>query len=349
MALRPTEQLLDWKAPEHWLRLHAIDAHTGGEPLRIFLSGFPELKGSSILAQQSHCRDNFDFLRTATMWEPRGHADMYGCIVTPPTRKNSDFGVIFTHNEGYSSMCGHGIIAVTKVVLETGLMAITSPRTTLRIDTPAGQVTAHAEIENGLVDKLSFHNVPAYVVELDASVMVSGLGEVRYDLAFGGAYYAFVNAPQLGISTAQDNTNELIAQGRAIKKAVMASRSITHPFDPELGFLYGTIFIDAPQNPNADSRNVCIFADGELDRSPTGTGVSARAAIHHARGELNIRESLLIESIIGSTFRICITEVTRFGPYDAVIPEVEGEAYITGKHEFLIDPSDPLKHGFLLR
>ncbi|WP_116367925.1 proline racemase family protein [Parahaliea mediterranea] len=349
--MNPTQLLipLTWQPPADWRRVRCLDAHTGGEPLRIYLDGYGDIPGTSILDKQAHCREQLDTLRRATVWEPRGHADMYGCIVTEATTPDGDFGVIFTHNEGYSSMCGHGIIAATTALLDTGVLPMQAPQTCLRIDSPAGRITAYARIEQNRVASVYFHNVPSYVVELDAEVAVPGLGTVRYDLAFGGAYYAYVDARELGLDTGPDNAAALIAAGRAIKQAVMDSRPIQHPEDAALGFLYGTIFIDAPRGEGADSRNVCIFADGELDRSPTGTGVSGRVAIHHARGELACGESLQIESIIGSRFRAAVHSTLDYCGHAAIVPEVEGQAHITGRHEFLIDPADPLAHGFFIR
>ncbi|MFQ5677343.1 MAG: proline racemase family protein, partial [bacterium] len=320
-----------------------------GEPLRVIISGFPELQGDSILARRRYAKDNLDHLRTALMWEPRGHADMYGCLITPPVSPEADFGILFLHNEGYSTMCGHAVIAITKVALEGGLLPIENPETTVKIDAPAGLVTAYARIKDQRVESVRFHNVPSFVLGLDETVAVPGLGNVKYDLAFGGAFYAFVDAEDVGLTCTPDNYTALIQKGMAIKKAVMASRAIPHPFDEDLSFLYGTIFIGPPLAGNADSRNVCIFAEGEVDRSPTGTGVSARMAIHHARGEIGIDEPRVIESIIGTQFTGRVKETTTFGPHAAVIPEVEGRAYIMGKNEFVIDPGDPLKDGFILR
>lgn len=347
------QQLLDrartWTPPPTWQRVRTLDAHTGGEPLRIYLDGYGPIPGATILDKQAYCREHLDHLRRATVWEPRGHADMYGCIVTEATTTDGDFGVIFTHNEGYSSMCGHGIIAVTTALLETGALPAQAPETCLRIDSPAGRITAYARIEDGRVTSVYFHNVPSYVAELDARIAVPGVGEVRYDLAFGGAYYAFVDAREIGLDTGPDNAAALIQAGRAIKHAVMESRVIEHPEDAALGFLYGTIFIDEARSEEAGSRNVCIFADGELDRSPTGTGVSARAAIHHARGELKPGESMVVESIVGSRFRTAVHAELDYYGHSAVIPEVEGQAFITGRQEFLIDPDDPFAHGFFIR
>jgi trans-L-3-hydroxyproline dehydratase len=225
------------------------------------------------------------------------------------------------HNEGYSTGCGHGIIAITTVAVETGLLAMTSPETRVKIDAPSGLVTAYARIAAGRVQSVYFHNVPSFVLVMDEAVDVPGIGKVRYDIAYGGAFYAFVQAEEVGVRCRSEDVRALIEKGMAIKRAIMAARPIPHPFEEDLSFLYGTIFIGPPQEPGAHSRNVCIFAEGEVDRSPTGTGVSARLAIHHARGEISLNEP---------------------------IPEVEGTAYITGRHEFLIDPNDPLRNGFLL-
>ncbi len=340
---------LGWEPRDGWETITTIDAHTEGEPLRVILAGYPSLEGADILARRRFAKTHLDRLRTALMWEPRGHADMYGCLLTPPVSPKADFGVLFLHNEGYSTMCGHGIIAVTKVVLESGMLPMQAPVTPLGIDTPAGLVTAFAHVEDGVVERVAFRNVPSFVAELDAEVAVPGLGRVRYDLAFGGAFYAFVQAEDVGLTCTPDDFGALIEKGRAIKHAVMESRIIAHPFDDDLGFLYGTIFIGPAEDPAAHSRNVCVFAEGEVDRSPTGTGVSARAAIHFARGEIGVGEPLIIESILGSRFRVQVAEETTFGQHQAVVPEVEGRAYLTGRHTFFLDPADPLRDGFILR
>lgn len=338
-----------WQPPADWRRITTLDLHTEGEPLRVILGGFPELKGRTILDYRSYVRENWDFLRTALMWEPRGHADMYGCLITPPVSPEADFGTFFLHNEGYSTMCGHAIIALATLATELAWVPVQEPETCIRIDTPAGLVTAYARVRDGRVSSARFLNVPSFVVALDEQIEVPGLGRVRYDLAFGGAFYAYVQAEPLGLDLSSENVQEIIAMGMAIKRAVMAgSDKVVHPFEPDLSFLYGTIFI-GPATAGADNRNVCVFAEGEVDRSPTGTGVSGRMALHHARGEIGIGDSMHIESIIGSRFRGSVQETTTFGPYAAVIPEVEGTAFLTGRHEFFLDPVDPLKKGFLLR
>jgi trans-L-3-hydroxyproline dehydratase len=340
---------MSWNPSPNWHRITTIDAHTEGEPFRVITGGFPELQGDTILERRRYAREYFDHLRTALMWEPRGHADMYGCILTPPVTATADFGILFIHNEGFSTMCGHGIIGITTVVLETGMHRMQEPETVIKIDTPAGLVTAHARIKDGRVASVYFHNVPSFVLALDEEVEVPELGRVRYDLAFGGAFYAYVQAADVGLTCRATDFRTLIERGMQIKRAVMQSRAIPHPFEADLSFLYGTIFIGEPHSADAHSSNVCIFAEGEVDRSPTGTGVSGRLAIHHARGEIKVGEPIKIESLIGSHFTGRVVEETSFGGYAAIIPEVEGTAHITGRNEFFIDPTDSLRHGFLLR
>jgi trans-L-3-hydroxyproline dehydratase len=343
------ESALNFHPPSDWLKITTIDAHTAGEPFRVIVDGFPQLQGNTILERRRYAKEHYDHLRTALMWEPRGHADMYGCILTPPISANTDFGILFIHNEGFSTMCGHGIIGVATVVLETGMMTIASPITEIKIDSPAGLITANAHIENSRVKSVSFRNVPSFVAGLDEVVDVPELGKIRYDLAFGGAFYAYINAGDVGLTCSPKDYRSLIETGMAIKRAIMNNRSIIHPFEQDLGFLYGTIFVGPPSQEGSHSQNVCIFAEGEVDRSPTGTGVSGRLAIHHERGEIKLNESIVVESIIGSKFAGKVIEETTCGPYAAIIPEVQGEAHITGRNELWIDPDDPFRHGFLLR
>ena len=331
------------------LRLSAIDAHTAGEPLRVITSGLPPLRGRTILEKRRDFRASHDHLRTALMWEPRGHADMYGCVLTEPERPDSHCGVLFLHHEGYSTMCGHGIIGLTKVALEEGLLGLPAETAELRIDTPAGLVVAVPRWDRGRVVEVSFTNVPSFVSALDREVDVPGLGRLRVDVAFGGAFYAFCRAEGLGLRLVPEEFRLLIDVGMRIKRAVIGSLEIRHPLESDLGFLYGTIIIGPAHDPGNGSRNVCIFADGEVDRSPTGTGVSARAALHYARGELKLGEPFVVESLVGTTFTGRALKETVCGSVPAVVPEVTGSAFITGRSEFELDPGDPLKYGFILR
>jgi trans-L-3-hydroxyproline dehydratase len=280
------------------------------------------------------------------MFEPRGHADMYGAIPTDPVTSDGDLGVLFLHNEGWSTMCGHGVIALTTVALEMGLLA---PRDEVRLDTPAGRVTARARRAGGRVRSVAFENVPSFVVALDEEVEVPHIGRVRYDLAFGGAFYAFVDAASVGLEMTPQRFRDLIAAGSAIKRAVVAAREVRHPREADLSFLYGTVFTGPAATSGADSRNVCVFAEGEVDRSPTGTGVSARVALERARGRLPPGSEFVVESIIGTRFVGRIARELSWEGYDAVVPEVEGSAWITGRSELWFAPDDPLAQGFILR
>ena len=343
------ESALNFTPPPNWLKITTIDAHTGGEPFRVIVDGFPELRGNTILERRRYAKEHYDHLRTALMWEPRGHADMYGCILTTPVTADADFGILFIHNEGFSTMCGHGIIGIVTVVLGTGMLPIVSPTTIIKIDSPAGLITAYANIKDNQVKSVSFHNVPSFVAAPDEVVEVPELGKVRYDLAFGGAFYAYVNAGDVGLTCTPKDYRSLIETGMSIKNAVTTNKRIVHPFEKDLGFLYGTIFIGPPTQTGSHSRNVCIFAEGEIDRSPTGTGVSGRLAIHHYRGEIDVDEEIIIESIIGSKFSGKVVREITFGPYHSIIPEVTGQAHIVGRNELWINPADPLKEGFILR
>jgi proline racemase len=343
------DKLLYFEAPEQCDKITVLDAHAGGEPLRIIIDGLPEIKGENILEKRRFFKDNFDHIRTQLMWEPRGHADMYGCILTEPVTPGADFGVFFMHNEGYSTMCGHAILALTKVVLQAGMIDRKAPVTSIKIDTPAGLVKAYAEIGSGHVKQTWFRNVPAFVQSVDQVIHLEGIGEVKYDIAFGGAFYAIVEAKSAHVECHGADFRALIETGKRLKAAIAEATPVKHPFDEDLSFLYGVIFTCPPENAENHSRNVCVFADGEVDRSPTGTGVSARLALHYAKGEIAIDEAICIESIIGSEFIGKIVAETTFGPHNAIIPEVRGSAYVTGKTEFWIDPTDRLQNGFLLR
>lgn len=338
--------------PADYLAIHTIDMHTGGEPLRVILGGFPALPGDTILEKRRYCQAHYDHLRTALMHEPRGHADMYGCLLVEPNDDQADFGILFLHNEGYSTMCGHATIAIAKLAVLMNWVDTREGENIIKIDAPCGRLTAFVEVQAGEVVGVSFDCVPSFVLSLDAQVQVPGLGTVTYDLAYGGAFYAYVDLQKnkLDLDLSRESYAQLIAQGMAIKQAVMASaQQIDHPFEADLSFLYGTIFIDEASREGVDSRNVCIFAEGEVDRCPTGSGVSGRMAIHHRRGEIGVGESMTIESIVDARFVGSVVEELTFGPYPAVIPKVEGNAYVTGQHTFLIDPKDPFRHGFFLR
>jgi len=340
---------VDWDVPDDWTELRTIDAHTGGEPFRIVTDGIPALEGETILEKRRCLEQEYDHLRKALMWEPRGHADMYGAVLTEPTAMDADVGVLFMHNDGYSTMCGHGIIALTKVGTETGLVPGTTPQEGLTIETPAGLVTAWPRLENDRVVSVAFENVPSFVYRRDRTVDVPGLGEIGYDIAFGGAFYAYCTTDSLGIEFGSTSVREFAEIGRDIKEAVSTDVDVTHPADEDLSFLYGVVISDRTEPSSAGFRNVCVFADGEIDRSPTGTGVSGHVARRADDGRLAPGESVTVESIVGSTFTGSYEAELSYKGYDAVVPVVQGTAHVTGTNRFVVDPEDPFGTGFFLR
>lgn len=334
---------LNWQPPPHWSRINTIDMHTGGEPLRVIIDGLPPIEGNNVLEKRRYFREHYDHLRTGLMFEPRGHADMYGAVIS--SSNDADFDVFFVHNEGYSTMCGHAIIALTKLVIESGVAK--GPHVSFNV--PAGRIEARATIENGHIVGTGFRNVPSFLYRRDQLIGIENLGTVRFDIAYGGAFYAIVDAVPLGLKLDTSNYLELIEAGRTIKHAIMKAIPIEHPFESDLSFLYGTIFTGPARQAGHHSRNVCVFAEGEMDRSATGSGVSARAAQYHARGELAVNQPITIESILSSTMTVRVVAETKFGPHDAVVPEVGGTAHMTGRNEFWFDPDDPLGRGFIFR
>ena len=328
-----------------------LDVHAAGEPLRIITGGLPELRGSTILERRRYMQEHLDYIRRVLMWEPRGHYNMYGCVITEPVSPEGDVGVLFMHNEGYSTMCGHGIIALVTALLETGSFPAKGQYTPVNLDTPAGLVRATACLdESGHVERVSFLNVPSFLYARDIELTLPKYGKLLVDVAYGGAFYAFISSEEVGLKVRPENTAQLVEAAQAIKSAVNDAILIEHPIEPDLSFVYGTILIDAPENLAHYSRNICVFADAEVDRSPTGTGVSARLALHHARNEITDGQEIIIESILGSasTFFGKVAGRARVGSYDAIVPEVSGKAFITGRHEFIIDQRDVLGKGFLL-
>ena len=329
------------------LSLSTVDAHTAGEPLRLIVDGFPRVEGGTMLEKREFVRAHHDALRTALMLEPRGHADMYGALLTEPERVSSDAGVLFMHNEGYSTMCGHGIIAVVTIALERGLI---SPRRAdeVRLDTPAGQVFARARRSPaGRVASVTFRNVPSFVLHAAVPVRIDGRG-LQADVAFGGAFYAIVDSEAAGIPISGARLPDLRRAGMAVKAAVETAVTVEHPLEAGLRGIYGTIFTGPPSGSEADLRNVAVFANAEVDRSPCGTGTCAVMAVLAAMGILTGEGTFTHESVIGTRFTGRIASETTVGEIPAIVPEIEGAAFITGEHTFLIDERDPLAYGFRL-
>ena len=322
------------------------DYHTGGEPFRIVTGGVPPLEGASILDKRRYAMENFDHVRKLVVYEPRGHADMYGCFVTDASDDDGDLGVVFFHNEGYSTACGHGTIALVTWALESGRVVPGGPSPAVVVDAPSGRLTTVARMDGDRVASVRFTNVPSFVWKTGVEVTTSA-GRVRCDVSYGGAFYASVAATHVGLSVAPEDLPRLIELGREVKRAIEDAHDVVHPDEPELRGVYGVIFFEdaAPGEHALGQRNVTIFADGEVDRSPCGSGTSARLALLDTSGELPRRATLRHESIVGSVFVARVSDEVDAG----VITEVEGSAYRTGAHEFFLDPADPIGTGFLLR
>ena len=327
------------------IEIRCIDAHTAGEPLRLIVEGFPRVEGRTILEKREFIREHHDHLRRALMLEPRGHLDMYGALLTEPEREGSDAGVLFMHNEGYSTMCGHGIIAVVTIALERGLIVPRGPGVIV-LDAPAGPIKARAKMSGDRVESVSFENVPSFVLHAGVPVAL-GNRELRADVAFGGAFYAIVDSEAAGIPVVPGRLADLRKAGMEIKRAVEAAVTVVHPDEPGLHGIYGTIFTGPPAG-DADLRNVTIFAEAEVDRSPCGTGTAAVMAVLSAMGLLGPEQTFTHESIIGTRFHGRVVRDVVVGDLPAIVPEIEGSAYITGESTFLIDERDPLKFGFRL-
>ena len=338
-------------------RYKTIDAHAAGEPLRLIVEGFPTPKGRTMLEKRAWVKAHADRIRRSLMQEPRGHLDMYGAVLTEPVSAEADAGVLFMHNEGYSTMCGHGIIAVTTMAIERGLI---QPREPGRVtfDAPAGLVRATAHLASRdrsarkeaadiRVSSVSFLNVPSFVLHPGLTVEVFGR-KIRVDVAFGGAFYAIVDAEAVGIPVLPARLADLRRVGMEIKRAVESAVTIEHPDDRGLTGVYGTIFTGPPDREDADLKNVTVFADAEVDRSPCGTGTCAVMAVIDAMGLLAPDRPFRHESIVGTVFTGRVVSRTRIGEYDAIVPELEGSAWVTGEHTFIVEDDDPLGEGFRL-
>ncbi|MEO6222498.1 MAG: proline racemase family protein [Vicinamibacterales bacterium] len=329
------------------LILRTIDAHTAGEPLRLVTGGWPAPEGATMLERRAWARENQDHLRRVLMFEPRGHADMYGALLTEPERTDSDVGVLFMHNEGYSTMCGHGIIAVTTIAFERALVTHADNRHTLVLDAPAGQIRARAHFDDGRVSRVSFINVPSFVLAAGLQVHVGGRN-IPVDVAFGGAFYAVVDAESAGLAVVSERLGSLKTLGMAIAREVERTLTVVHPLEPGLTGIYGTIFTGPPTVDGAHLRNVTIFADHEVDRSPCGTGTCAVLAVLDAMGLTTDVAPFVHESIIGTTFSARVVSRTTVGDHPAIVPELTGVASITGDHTFIVEPHDVVPEGFRL-
>ncbi len=332
------------------MSIRTQDYHTAGEPFRIVIDGAPDLPGASVRERRAYVQSHADadVVRQLLCFEPRGHADMYGCFVVAPDDDGAHFGTLFWHKDGYSTACGHGTIALGEWAVRTGrVVAADDGVTDVVIDVPSGRVTARVRRVGGITQDVTFRNVPAWVHARGVTVATSR-GEVTVDISWGGAYYASVRASDLGLGVTPDNLVEIITLGREIKAALDAEAAATHPSDPLLSGIYGTIWFD-DLGPTSDGgrhqRNVTIFADGEVDRSPCGSGTTARLALLDDSGDLPRGALLRHDSIIGTTFTASVVDEVETG----IITEITGMAYPTGESTFALDDRDPLGTGFVLR
>jgi proline racemase len=321
------------------VEIRTVDYHTAGEPFRIVTGGVASLRGATILDMRRDALERHDHVRRLLVHEPRGHADMYGCHVVEPNDAGADLSVVFFHNAGYSTACGHGTIALVTWALDEGIVERHEGENHVVVDVPSGRLETWADVENGRVRSVRFHNVPSFVWAEGVE-----LRERTVDIAFGGAFYASVEE-----RVEPGELPRLIELGRELKLEIEAWQDVVHPLEPELRDVYGVIFWQEEGEDPLTQRNVTVFADGEVDRSPCGSGTSARLALLDRAGRLPRGAELRHRSVVGTEFRGRVVGETDVAGLPAVVTEVEGSAYRTGEHVFTLDPDDPLSEGFLLR
>jgi proline racemase len=329
--------------------ISTIDSHTAGECTRLVTSGLPPLRGATMAEKLAYAEERLPWAPCFLLLEPRGHKDMFGAILTPPCSPEADIGVVFMDNQGYEPMCGHAVIGTVTTVLETGMIPLREPETPVTLDTPSGLVRAFARIEDGQVGSVSFQNVPAFVYRSDVALDVPGVGELTIDVVFGGLFFVFIDARLLEIDLVPANASSLADLGMRILAVANRRIEVRHPELPYIDRIIDLRFYVEPGTDGADSRNVVILGDHMVDRSPCGTGTSAEAALRHAQGRLDIGESFVTESIIGTRFAGQVAAEAEVGRFPAVIPRITGSAYLTGFHQFVLDPGDPFPEGFQLR
>ena len=327
-----------------------LDMHTGGEPVRVIRGGYPPVVGATILEKRRYARERLDHLRRMLMFEPRGHYDMYGALLVEPTLPGADLAVLFMHNEGYSTMCGHATIALGRYAVDQGLVPRVEPVTEVGIECPCGLVRAYVEVSGGRAGRVSFHSVPAFLLAGQVQVQVPGHGAVLTDVSYGGAFYALAEASAFGLDVRTSRTRDLVDAANLLTAAVNARMKMVHPLEPDLGFLYGSILTDGRERPEqGPSANICVFADAEVDRSPTGSGVTARMAARFQRGILGEGVVCEFESVTRAIFTGEVVGGAQCGSRAAVTVRVGGESHYTGEARFWLEPGDEIGQGFLLR
>ena len=330
--------------------LQAIDTHTAGEAARLITGGIPFIPGKSMAEKKQYLLDHNDVLRTSLMLEPRGHNDMFGAFILAPTIDEADFGIIFMDAGGYLNMCGHNSIAAVTAAVETGMVKPSGEEITpVNLDTPAGLVRAKAFMKDDYkVEKVSFENVESFLYKENQTLDVEGVGTVKFDISFGGSFFVIIHASELGLEIKPENGTKISEIGMKVLNAVNENIEIQHPTLEHIKSADLIEIYDKPTHPEATHKNVVVFGDGQIDRSPCGTGTSAKVATLFAKGELKVGESIVYESILGTLFTGKVVREAELAGYNAIIPEISGSAYITGFNTFLFDPEDPLSDGFVL-
>ena len=325
--------------------LYVVDTHTEGEPTRIVIAGLPNIPGKSIAEKRDYIMKNMDWIRTAVIFEPRGHIDSFGAILLPAASEKADFGIIFMDSGGYLDMCGHGTMGVATALVELGFVKPVEPITEIRFETPAGIVVARAHIKNGRVHSVTVRDVPSFFVKT-VDLEIPNIGKITADISFGGNFYVLVDVSQIGIEVKPKNIKKLIELGLKIREIANKSVKVEHPTKPFINKIKLVMFYE--EISEKEFKNVVIFGKGSFDRSPCGTGTASRLAALYAKNRVSIGEEIISQSIIGTKFIAKIVKETRIGEYTAVIPELTGRAYITAQTQIIIDKSDPLKYGFLV-
>ena len=328
--------------------VYAVDSHTAGESTRVVVGGIPKIPGKSMPEKKEWLESRMDYLRTALMLEPRGHNDMFGAILTSPTTEEADYGIIFMDGGGYLNMCGHGTIGAMTVAVETGMVEVTEPITKIVQEAPAGMIHGEVLVEGDKAKAVSFQNVPSFLYKQDQEVELPEYGRIRFDISFGGSFFAIVKAEQVGLSIVPENAEKLKALGIALRDIINREIPVMHPTLSHIHTVDLVEWWSETETKGATLKNCVVFGKGQVDRSPCGTGTSAKMATLFARGELKIGEPFYYESILGTIFEGKILDTAKVGGYDAVIPQITGSAYITAFNHFVMEKNDPLKYGFVL-
>ncbi len=329
--------------------IQAIDSHAAGEAARIVTGGIPNIPGKTMPEKKLWLEENLDEVRTGIMLEPRGHNDMFGAIFTQPVNDEADFGIIFMDGGGYLNMCGHNTIAAMTVAVETGMVKVQEPITKVVQEAPAGIVRGEVFVEDGKAKKVAFKNVPSFLYKADQEVELPGYGKIKFDISFGGSFFAIVKADQIGVEIKPDNAAILNKVGMELRDIINREIEVVHPELPHINAVDLIEWWSETDTPEATLKNCVVFGQGQVDRSPCGTGTSAKLATLYAKGELKQGDKFVYESILGTLFEGEIIDTAKVGDFDAIVPQISGSAYITGFNNFVFDETDPVKFGFVLK